>query len=116
MKLYLFVDEEEYYETEPNPEDRWDSGTRALRIRGVGVGKGGEHDWEVPVEPGETFVALVEHWLDGDTFGSYEQTEIKGCFPDEVEARKYAATLKVNHGYFGSHLNFLCFDVVAPQF
>lgn len=110
VRVYAKVLAEEYYEQEPDPNDQWDSGTRALRDISIEVGLTTErYGYDITPAADGTVCVLVEHYSDGCTFGSYENAEVKGVFTDEVDARLFANSVNKDHGYFGSHIDFLYF-------
>lgn len=114
MKYSASVDSSSYYAREPNPDDQWDSGESALNIHGVTVTRDDKYGDELSGSPGDTAVVLVEHYSDGDTFGSSEYAQVRGIFSNQEEAEAFAATQKTDHGYFGSFIAWLYFDVTLP--
>lgn len=110
MKVHASVTTEEYTIREIDPDDSWDAGDYGLHIRGASVQRTDEdYGWVLPDET-RRCVVLVEHYSDGCTFGSGEIAEVKGVFMTEADAEKYAHAQCIDHGYFGSHIDWLYFD------
>lgn len=106
----------DYTRRERDPDDRWDNGEHGLTNIGVTVDvarneREREWAWEVRPAADGSVCVLVEHYGDGDTFGSYERVETKGVYTDESSAREAAKGLHIDHGYFGRHIDFLYFTV-----
>jgi hypothetical protein len=110
MHVQADIETDEYWIEEPRDDDPWDSGTRGLNLIATSA-------WETDpshggycvedVAPGDEVVVLVEHYSDGDTFGSGEYMEINGVFRTESDALEFAGTRRVDHGYFGAHIDWL---------
>lgn len=114
MKVTIDINSDTFWHTEPDPDDQWDSGSAGLEIHGVRVRRTeADYGWEID-SPDFRAVVLVEHYSDGNTFGSYEEAEVKGIFPTAALAREHADAIRTDHGYFGSHIAFLYFDVILP--
>lgn len=114
MFVTIDVSTEEYYISEPIPDDRWDSGTRGLRIGDATVCmSNNKFNYELGGSIGDTCVVVVEKYSDGDTFGSSEYMDIKGVFDTEEIASAFIKSLKPpDHGYFGCHMDYLMIDAV----
>lgn len=114
MKLHADISAEEYELRPIDPTDHWDIGDQGLTNISVSVSLCNT-SYGFDVEPvGDTVCVLVEHYSDGCTFGSGEYTDLKGIFPTQEEAEAFAATLSKNHGYFGSHIDWLYFNETIP--
>jgi len=108
MKLHASLSYDEYYSREVNPDDEWDIGERGLTDISVSLTHTTK-DFGYELPDAKTACVLVEHYSDGCTFGSAEYVEVKGIFPDQAAAEAHAKTLNIDHGYFGSHIQFLYF-------
>ena len=116
MKVDIVVDAHEYVIREIDPTDSWDAGEYGLSIHGVKLRQStNPYDWSIEAVPGDAAVVVVEHYSDGSTFGSNEYADVKGIFKTHEEAEQFAGTLNTHHGYFGSHIGFLYFDVTLPS-
>jgi hypothetical protein len=110
MKISVTVHSDEAWEREPDPDDRWDSGSSVLGNIHVSIWPtDADYGWDVTPAADGTVCVLVEHFSDGDTFGNYESTDVKGVFTDQADAELFANSCPKDHGYFGSHIGFLYF-------
>jgi hypothetical protein len=111
MKVHVSVDTEEYVVREVDPNDSWDAGEQGLYVTGASVQRTDkDYGWDLPDDT-RFCVVLVEHYRDGCTFGSSEYAEVKGVFLTKTEAEEFARVQNTDHGYFGTHiewLNFVC--------
>lgn len=117
MWMHVDLDTEEYWIKEPDENDEWDSGERGLTLTSalVWAAKEGEGYELSGVSPGDEVVVLVEHYSDGDTFGSAEYMEPIGVFKDETGALEFSEGYATDHGYFGAHIGFLTPSAVVQN-
>ena len=112
MKLNIEIETSEYVVREVDTEDSWDQGETGLNVHGVMVtATDKDYGWDIPIGATNRAVVLVEHFGDGCTFGSSEYADVKGVFLTEQDARDYAKTLNIDHGYFGWHIAFKYYDI-----
>ncbi len=114
MKLYADVSVDEYYSREPDEDDSWDIGDRAIVSMDVHLERNDKAGEEVTLAPDGTVCVLVEHYSDGCTFGTAEYAEVKGIFTTEDDARAWAVDQDTDHGYFGSHIEWVYRTMEAP--
>ncbi len=107
MLVDVILDTEEQYERDPTPDSSWDNGDRTITLNSVTVRKVNKNeDFEINAEVGDEVIVLIEHYRDGDTFGSYERLEVKGVYTTYKGAQIASEKFNTDHGYFGSHLDF----------
>ncbi len=95
-----------------DPDDRWDRDSTGLTINGVTAYESPHsHDWPIELAPGGLVHVLVEHYSDGDTFGSDEYTDVKAVSTDHQSLVELSKKLIPDHGYFGDHIEFHIFSV-----
>lgn len=112
MKVCVELDTEEYYINEPDPEDSWDSGKRGSILRSVRVvTTDKQYGDEIDAKVGDNVFVLIEHYGDGDTFGSGEYHEAKGVYKTHKDAEQAANNKSTHHGYFGWHEEWIIREV-----
>lgn len=108
MKISISLNTNEYYICEPDPDSKWDHGKQGLELIYVCVNETDkDYEYEIQAEIGDSVVVLIEHYRDGDTFGSSEYMEVKGVYKTQNEAEEASLKINTGHGYFGCHIDFI---------
>lgn len=108
-KIDIILDIEEEFIREPGTSFKEDRGDISLILHGISayVTTQKYFDFEIDAKIGDPIIVLIEHYSDGDTFGTSENMDVKGVFKTLDEAEKARKAINISHGYFGSHIDFL---------